>query len=114
MSSLSHSRFFFAWSGLLTWEKQAPDIPGIPPADPNEGLGYAMLIASLKSSLPAGKSVSFASPASYWYLRSFPISLLAQSVDYVVYMTYDFHGTPALCFSFLLLFGGRDQTDDEI
>jgi GH18 family chitinase len=50
------------------------------------------LLGSLKSGLPSHKTVSFAAPASYWYLRAFPIELIAQNVDYVVYMTYDFHG----------------------
>ncbi|KAB5583051.1 hypothetical protein GE09DRAFT_1247143 [Coniochaeta sp. 2T2.1] len=76
----------------LDWEYPgAPDIPGIPSADPAEGWDYAILLASLKSFIPSQKSVSFAAPASYWYLRAFPIELLAQFVDYVVYMTYDFH-----------------------
>jgi chitinase len=51
------------------------------------------LLGSLKTLLPAHKTVSFAAPASYWYLRAFPIELLAQYVDYVTYMTYDFHGS---------------------
>ncbi|KAK3312003.1 hypothetical protein B0H66DRAFT_100717 [Apodospora peruviana] len=77
----------------LDWEYPgAPDIPDIPAADPAEGLDYATLLGSLKASLPAHKTVSFAAPASYWYLRAFPVELLAEYVDYVVYMTYDFHG----------------------
>jgi GH18 family chitinase len=38
------------------------------------------------------KSVSIAAPASYWYLKAFPIDKIAEVVDYIVYMTYDLHG----------------------
>ncbi|KAK1833707.1 hypothetical protein QBC39DRAFT_254113 [Podospora conica] len=77
----------------LDWEYPgAPDLPGIPAADPNEGWDYAVLLSSLKALLPSPKTLSFAAPASYWYLKAFPIELIAQYVDYVVYMTYDFHG----------------------
>ncbi|KJK92746.1 hypothetical protein H633G_03370 [Metarhizium anisopliae BRIP 53284] len=33
-----------------------------------------------------------ATPSSYWYLKAFPISLMAMSLDYIVFMTYDLHG----------------------
>ena len=46
----------------------------------------------LKTVLGAGKSVSFAAPASYYYLKAFPIDSMT-FVDYVIYMTYDLHGT---------------------
>jgi hypothetical protein len=36
--------------------------------------------------------VSIAAPASYWYLRAFPIATIASKIDYIVYMTYDLHG----------------------
>jgi chitinase len=38
------------------------------------------------------KTLSFAAPASYWYLKQFPVKEMASQVDYVVYMTYDLHG----------------------
>lgn len=38
------------------------------------------------------KSVSIAAPASYWYLKGFPIAHISKVVDYIVYMTYDLHG----------------------
>lgn len=31
-------------------------------------------------------------PASYWYLKGFPVETMANNLDYVVYMTYDLHG----------------------
>lgn len=37
-------------------------------------------------------SLSIAAPASYWYLKQFPIKQMSQVVDYIVYMTYDLHG----------------------
>ena len=46
----------------------------------------------LKASLGSSRSVSFAAPASYWYLKAFPVALMARSLDYIVYMTYDLHG----------------------
>jgi chitinase len=42
--------------------------------------------------MPSGKSISFCAPASYWYLRGFPISEMAEVADCIVYMTYDLHG----------------------
>lgn len=45
----------------------------------------------MKKKLP-GKSVSIAAPASYWYLKQFPIDEIGDVVDYIVYMTYDLHG----------------------
>ncbi|RYO80140.1 hypothetical protein DL764_009933 [Monosporascus ibericus] len=41
---------------------------------------------------PGDKSVSIAAPASYWYLKAFPIDRIAAVIDYIVYMTYDLHG----------------------
>ncbi|KAF7556909.1 hypothetical protein G7046_g6170 [Stylonectria norvegica] len=62
----------------LDWEYPgAPDIPGIPAGDLVDG---------------TSKSVSFAAPASYHYLKSFPIEKMGAKLDYIVYMTYDLHG----------------------
>ncbi|KAF2003786.1 glycoside hydrolase family 18 protein [Amniculicola lignicola CBS 123094] len=77
----------------LDWEYPgAPDIPGIPSDDPANGLYYYRLLASIKASVGDSFSVSFAAPASYWYLRSFPIKNMAKDLDYIIYMTYDLHG----------------------
>ncbi|KAK8054957.1 glycosyl hydrolase- family 18 [Apiospora rasikravindrae] len=35
--------------------------------------------------------MSFAAPASFWYLKQFPVKDMAKLVDYIVYMTYDLH-----------------------
>lgn len=40
----------------------------------------------------ADKTVSIAAPASYWYLKAFPIDRIAAVIDYIIYMTYDLHG----------------------
>ncbi|CAG5181777.1 uncharacterized protein ALTATR162_LOCUS9829 [Alternaria atra] len=77
----------------LDWEYPgAPDIPEIPSDDPVNGVNYYRLLSSLKTSLGSSKTVSFAAPASYWYLKSFPIKQMASSLDYIIYMTYDLHG----------------------
>ncbi|KAF1972056.1 glycoside hydrolase [Bimuria novae-zelandiae CBS 107.79] len=77
----------------LDWEYPgAPDIPGIPSDDPQNGLNYYRLLSSIKSALGSSKSVSFAAPASFWYLKSYPIKNMAKDLDYIIYMTYDLHG----------------------
>lgn len=76
----------------IDWEyPAAPDLPDIPIGDPIEGENYLEFLTILKHLLP-DKSVSFAAPAGYWYLKGFPINKIAKVVDYVVYMTYDLHG----------------------
>ncbi|KAK4061703.1 CAZyme family GH18 [Trichoderma harzianum] len=75
------------------WEYPgAPDIPGIPPGSPNDGANYLAFLQTLRNLLPEGKTLSLAAPASYWYLRGFPIADMAQVLDYIVYETYDLHG----------------------
>lgn len=77
----------------IDWEyPAAPDIPGIPSADPVEGGNYLDFLTALRNLLPKDKTVSFAAPASFWYLQRFPIAHIMKVVDYVIYMTYDLHG----------------------
>lgn len=77
----------------IDWEyPAAPDIPGIPSADPVEGQAYLDFMKDLKALLPSPKTLSFAAPASFWYLRGLPIDKIVNVVDYIVYMTYDLHG----------------------
>lgn len=66
-------------------------MPGIPPADQDDGENYLAFLVVLKNLL-RGKSVSIAAPSSYYYLQNFPIETMGKIVDYIVYMTYDFHG----------------------
>ncbi|KAL1954115.1 hypothetical protein VTO42DRAFT_1739 [Malbranchea cinnamomea] len=76
----------------IDWEyPAAPDIPDIPPADPMDGEHYLEFLRLLRQKLP-NKSIAIAAPASYWYLRGFPIAEISEVVDYIVYMTYDLHG----------------------
>ncbi|KAF4986556.1 hypothetical protein FGRMN_10784 [Fusarium graminum] len=76
----------------IDWEYPgAPDIPGIPPADKDDGKNYLAFLVVLKNLLK-GKSVSIAAPSSYWYLKQYPIKDIGRVVDYIVYMTYDLHG----------------------
>ncbi|GKU21122.1 unnamed protein product [Fusarium langsethiae] len=76
----------------IDWEYPgAPDIPGIPPAEKDEGKNYLAFLVVLKNLLK-GKSVSIAAPSSYWYLKQYPIKDIGKVVDYIVYMTYDLHG----------------------
>jgi hypothetical protein len=70
---------------------QAPDIPGIPPADEDDGDNYLAFLVILKNLL-SGKSLSIAAPSSYFYLKNFPIENISKVVNYIVYMTYDLHG----------------------
>ncbi|KAJ6559463.1 glycoside hydrolase superfamily [Mycena vulgaris] len=77
----------------IDWEYPGEqDIPGIPAASTNDGTNLAAFLVLLRSLLDSSKSISIATPASYWYLRDFPIGVMAKSLDYIVYMTYDLHG----------------------
>ncbi|POR37747.1 Uncharacterized protein TPAR_02065 [Tolypocladium paradoxum] len=70
----------------------APDLPDIPPGSADEGNNYLAFLTLLKGKLPGSTSVSVALPASYWYLRQYPVKKMADIVDYFVYMSYDLHG----------------------
>lgn len=75
------------------WEYPgATDIEGSVPGSPTDGLNYLKFLKSVKGQLPSGKTLSIALPASYWYLRGFPVKLMSVVVDYFIYMTYDLHG----------------------
>lgn len=75
------------------WEyPSAPDIPGIPAGDPGDGDRYLEFLKEVRNKLSSDKSLSIAAPASYWYLKGFPIQNISSVVDYIVYMTYDLHG----------------------
>jgi GH18 family chitinase len=74
------------------WEyPAAPDIPGIPAGSIEAGKQYLEFLKIVKRRLP-NKEVAIAAPASYWYLKGFPIAEISKIVDYIVYMTYDLHG----------------------
>jgi GH18 family chitinase len=69
------------------------DIPGIPAGSPSDGVNYLAFLSELRSIMPAGMTISIAAPASYWYLKQFPIKAIATVVDYIVFMTYDLEGS---------------------
>ncbi|KAJ5538484.1 hypothetical protein N7494_007963 [Penicillium frequentans] len=76
------------------WEYPGePDIPGIPAGSSDDGDNYLAFLKGLRDALPDDKTISIAAPASYWYLKQFPISEIADVVSYIIYMTYDLHGT---------------------
>ncbi|KAL2859990.1 glycoside hydrolase superfamily [Aspergillus lucknowensis] len=75
------------------WEYPgADDIPGSQPGSAQDGSNYLDFLKLLRAKLSDDKSIAIAAPASYWYLRNFPIEEIAEVVDYIVYMTYDLHG----------------------
>ncbi|KAK4443149.1 glycoside hydrolase, partial [Podospora aff. communis PSN243] len=75
------------------WEYPgAPDIPGIPAGGPNDGRNYLQFLRAVRQRIPAGKTLAIAAPASFWYLKGFPIAEMAPVLDYIIYMTYDLHG----------------------
>nr|AVX51682.1 killer toxin subunit alpha/beta-like protein [Komagataella phaffii] len=74
------------------WEyPEAPDIPNIPAGTKGDGLRYAKLMERVKE-LDSSKTVSVAIPASYWYLKGFPLKEMDKHVDYFVLMNYDYVG----------------------
>lgn len=67
-------------------------VDGAPIGKETDGVNYLRFLTSLKSYLGTDKSVSIAAPASFWYLKGFPIEKISAVIDYIVYMTYDLHG----------------------
>jgi GH18 family chitinase len=66
-------------------------VGGQPIGQKSDGQNYLRFLTVLKQKVGT-KSVSIAAPASYWYLKAFPIDRIAAVIDYIVYMTYDLHG----------------------
>jgi len=75
------------------WEYPgATDIDGSEPGQESDGENYFQFLKLVREKLPKEKTVSIAAPASFWYLKSFPIKKMAGVLDYIIYMTYDLHG----------------------
>ncbi|KFX94292.1 hypothetical protein V490_04414 [Pseudogymnoascus sp. VKM F-3557] len=75
------------------WEYPgAPDIPDIPAGTAEEGANYLAFLKLVQTILPSTASLSIALPASYWYLKQYPVAEMQKYVDYFIYMTYDYHG----------------------
>jgi chitinase len=70
---------------------KAPDMPGIPGGKDSDAPNYLAFLRQLRRLLPARFTISITAPASYWYLKAFPIAEMAETIDYIVYMTYDLH-----------------------
>ncbi|KAJ5173846.1 Peptidoglycan-binding Lysin subgroup [Penicillium coprophilum] len=88
--------FFEKYDGLdgidFDWEYPgATDIPGVPAGSKTDDDNYLNFLKLMKSTL-GDKSLSIALPASYWYLKTFPIAKMSDYVSYFIYMTYDLHG----------------------
>lgn len=75
---------------------QATDLQAVSFRSPSDGVNYLEFLKKLKKALPQEKDISVAAPASFWYLRGFPLAEMWQYVDYIIYMTYDFHGKRAI------------------
>ena len=67
-------------------------VPGVPPRSLQDGPNYLSFLKSMKGLMPDGKTVSIATPESFYYLKGFPIKEIAKVLNYIVYMTYDRHG----------------------
>jgi len=67
-------------------------VGGKPIGEKGDGVAYLKFLTILREKLELGKTVSIAAPASFWYLKVFPIDRIANTIDYIVYMTYDLHG----------------------
>lgn len=73
------------------WEYPgATDIPGVSGGQ-GETDNYLGFLKVMREKL-GDKSLSIALPASYWYLKPFPVEKMANYLDYFIYMTYDLHG----------------------
>lgn len=55
-------------------------------------MNYLEFLKLVKAKKPSSMTLSIAAPASFWYLKQFPIASMHQYLDYIVYMTYDLHG----------------------
>ncbi|KAL5360965.1 hypothetical protein BJX96DRAFT_151156 [Aspergillus floccosus] len=76
----------------IDWEYPgAPDLPVSDPGSEEDGPNCLAFLVVLKNLL-RGRSVAIAAPASFWYLKQFPIDAISRVVDYIVFMTYDLHG----------------------
>ncbi|ATY61851.1 Glycoside catalytic core [Cordyceps militaris] len=79
------------------WEYPgATDIPDTPPGSPEDGQNYLAFLIVMSNKIhrqpPYHYTLSIAAPASFWYLKAFPIEVMSWYLDYIVYMTYDLHG----------------------
>ncbi|KAJ5712456.1 glycoside hydrolase [Penicillium malachiteum] len=76
------------------WEYPGePDIEGIPAGSDDDGTNYLAFLKEVRTLIGDDKTISIAIPASYWYLKAFPIADLNDDVlDFFIFMSYDLHG----------------------
>jgi GH18 family chitinase len=79
--------------------KKATDLPSLSSGWLADGPNYLAFLKKLKMVFPREKTVAIAAPASYYYLRVFPLAEMWPYLDYIVYMTYDLHGENASSFN---------------
>ncbi|KAL6873022.1 glycoside hydrolase family 18 protein [Trichoderma novae-zelandiae] len=64
------------------WEYPgATDLP-IPAGSPDDPANYLKFLQLLKKKLPTDMTLSIAAPASFWYLKAFPIADIARTWDF--------------------------------
>ncbi|KZL68189.1 killer toxin alpha beta [Colletotrichum incanum] len=76
------------------WEYPgAPDMPDIPKGEAVDAQNYLRFLTIMREKMGTGeRTLSIALPASFWYLKPFPVDKMAEVLDYFIYMTYDLHG----------------------
>ncbi|KAF9259320.1 glycoside hydrolase [Marasmius fiardii PR-910] len=60
-------------------------------APPTDTPNLTAFFEELRSAIPSAV-VSIATPAGYWFLKGFEIDKIAEHVDYLNMMSYDYHG----------------------
>ena len=55
-------------------------------------MNYLSFLWDLRYALGNNKEISIATPPTFWYLKLFPVKLMSYLCDYIIHMTYDFHG----------------------
>lgn len=66
------------------WEyPAAPDLPEIPAGALHEGVDYLEFLRAVRRRL-RNKSVSIPAPASYWYMKGYPMKDIGMVVDYII------------------------------
>jgi hypothetical protein len=74
------------------WEYPGAVDQGITPGTAADATNYLDFLTAMRAKLGTTRSLSVALPASYWYLKPFPVEAMGKVVDYFIYMTYDLHG----------------------
>ncbi|OLN89004.1 Killer toxin subunits alpha/beta 6 [Colletotrichum chlorophyti] len=75
------------------WEYPGQDdIEGSVKGTKDDGKNYLEFLKLVRQKMPKDMTLSIAAPASFWYLKGFPIKDMAPVLDYITYMTYDLHG----------------------